>query len=197
MDLSHTQPDKKSIQYISSATVHTESTKPSLEILLLNDCGLRNTHIEVLAAGMRKRSSIQHLYLRGNRFVNGGALSIGVMLRDYENQDSLKGLYLDNNDLGHGVQYIAQALRRNQSLLTLSMCDCKIDAKGCVLIGEALKYNQRLERCDIGYNLICVPDLEGIHLLRQALNFNRTLKDLRLSDTDLSTEGKGVKKRKA
>lgn len=91
--------------------------------------------MEVLAAGIKK-SCLQQLYLRGNRFINGGALSIGVMLRD--SLHHLQGLYLDNNDLSQGIEYIAQALRRNQTLLTLSMCDCKIDSKGCVLIGEAL-----------------------------------------------------------
>lgn len=139
MDLSFTQPDKKSIQYITSATAKIENiSSPSLTTLLLNGCSLRNPQIEVLAGGIRS-SSIRQLYLRGNRFVNGGALSIGVMLRDYDDSlHSLEGLYLDNNDLSQGIQYIAQALRRNQSLLTISMCDCRIDSKGCVLIGEAL-----------------------------------------------------------
>lgn len=112
---------------------------------------------------MRKSSSIRHLYLRSNRFVNDGALAIGVMLRDYDNSSqSLEGLYLDNNDLSQGIQYIAQALRRNSSLLTLSTCDCRIDAKGCALMAEALKYNQRLERYDIGYNSICSPNMDGV-----------------------------------
>jgi Ran GTPase-activating protein (RanGAP) involved in mRNA processing and transport len=141
LDLSYTQPDKKSIQYITSATAKLDSTatSPSLSTLLLNGCGLRNAQLEVLAAGIRKSSScIRQLYLRSNRFINGGALSIGVMLRDYDGLQSLERLYLDSNDLSQGIQYIAQALRRNQSLLTLSICDCKIDAKGCVLLGEAL-----------------------------------------------------------
>lgn len=141
LDISYTQPDKKSIQYIVNATMKNEddNTKsPSLAKLALNGCGLRNYHMEVLASGIRK-SCIKHLYLRGNKFINGGSLSIGVMLRDYEDMSqSLVGLYLDNNDLSQGIEYITQALRRNQSLLTLSMCDCKIDSKGCILIGEAL-----------------------------------------------------------
>lgn len=189
LDLSCTQPDKKAIQYITSATTRNEKSDPSLKTLSFNNCGLRNAQIEVLASGMRKSSSIRHLYLRSNRFVNDGALAIGVMLRDYDNSSqSLEGLYLDNNDLSQGIQYIAQALRRNSSLLTLSTCDCRIDAKGCALMAEALKYNQCLERYDIGYNSICSPNLDGITQLRKALNVNRSLKDLRLAETDLGTE---------
>ncbi|KAG2229426.1 hypothetical protein INT48_004937 [Thamnidium elegans] len=190
LDLSYTQPDKKSIQYIINATIKNEidHNSPSLAKLLLNGCVLRNQHMEVLASGIKK-SCIKHLYLRGNKFINGGALSIGVMLRDYEDSvQSLIGLYLDNNDLSQGIEYITQALRRNQSLLTLSMCDCKIDSKGCVLVGEALKYNQHLEIFDMGYNPLCSSNMDGINQIRQALNINRSLKDLRLTDTDIGTE---------
>ncbi|GAA5805982.1 hypothetical protein HPULCUR_011509 [Helicostylum pulchrum] len=190
LDLSYTQPDKKAILYITNATIKNEidHNSPSLAKLLLNGCGLRNQHMEVLASGIKK-SCIKHLYLRGNKFINGGALSIGVMLRDYEDSvQSLVGLYLDNNDLSQGIEYITQALRRNQSLLTLSMCDCKIDSKGCVLVGEALKYNQHLEIFDMGYNPLCSSNMDGITQIRQALNVNRSLKDLRLTDTGIGTE---------
>ncbi|CEG81164.1 hypothetical protein RMATCC62417_15394 [Rhizopus microsporus] len=70
-----------------------------------------------------------------------GALSIGVMLRDYDNTGgSLEHLELDGNEIGTGIQYIAQALKRNQNLRTLSLRQCKLDAKGCSLIGEALTW---------------------------------------------------------
>lgn len=139
LDLSYTQPDKKGIQYIMSST----TIKPScLKTLLLNGCGLRNQQLELIATYIRKSSSINHLYLRSNKFMNGGSLSIGVMLRDYDDniqiETNLTRLFLDDNDLSQGIQYITQALKRNQSLLTLSICDCKIDAKGCILVGEAL-----------------------------------------------------------
>lgn len=63
------------------------------------------------------------------------------MLRDYDDQDSDKGLEeldVTSNDIRAGIQYIAQALRRNKSLQKISLCDCKIDSKGCALIGEAM-----------------------------------------------------------
>ncbi|CEP06994.1 hypothetical protein [Parasitella parasitica] len=196
LDLSFTQPDKKSIQYLTTATLKYDvsSNIPSLSNLRLDGCGLRAPQLEVLAATIRKFStSLRHLSIRDNRIGIQGALAIGVMLRDYDNADSIQQgiqrLFLDRNDLSQGgIQYIAQALRRNQSLRYLSMCECKIDAKDCILLGEALKYNQRLERFDVARNPLMAPNMDGITSIRQALNVNRSLKDLCLADTGLSTE---------
>ncbi|GAN08442.1 hypothetical protein MAM1_0205d07954 [Mucor ambiguus] len=196
LDLSSTRPDKKSVQYLTAATLKHDisSPIPSLSSLLLNGCNLRAPQLEALSTSIRKsNTSLHHLSIRGNRIGVQGALLIGVMLRDYDNKDmAFKGierLFLDNNDLSQGgIQYIAQALRRNQSLRYLSMCECKIDAKDCILLGEALKYNQYLERFDIGYNPLMTPNMDGITSIRQALNVNRSLKDLCLADSALSTE---------
>lgn len=107
------------------------------------------------------------------------------MLRDYDDGDSgereyrqgLERLVLDTNDIRQGVQYIAQALRRNTSLRSLSLRDCKVDAKGCGFVGEALvssyverhhtneavkKYNQYLEVLDISTNTLNYPTAAGV-----------------------------------
>ncbi|KAI7905584.1 uncharacterized protein BX663DRAFT_500230 [Cokeromyces recurvatus] len=113
------------------------------------------------------------------------------MLRDYDNTGGgLEQLYLDGNDLSQSdsIQYIAQALRRNQRLSVLSMRNCRMDAKGCTMIGEALKYNQHLIKLDISCNPIC-NNLDGIICIKQALNVNHCLQDLCLADTGLDTEG--------
>lgn len=107
----------------------------------MDGCALKPPVLEVLASGVRKSSSLRRLSLRQNKINNQGALWLGVMLRDYDDQDLDKGLEeldVTNNDIRAGIQYIAQALRRNKSLQKLSLCDCKIDSKGCALIGEAL-----------------------------------------------------------
>jgi hypothetical protein len=68
------------------------------------------------------------------------ALWLGVFLRDYDNPmaNGLQYLDISKNDLNQGIQYIAQALRRNINLQQLAMRECNIDANGCTLIGEAL-----------------------------------------------------------
>lgn len=144
-----------------------EDQSPSLYNLILNGCNLRAQQLEVLSIGIRKpNSSIKQLSLRGNKILSQGALSIGVMLRDYDPSEITNGLerlLVDDNDLSQGgVQYIAQALRRNQSLRHLSMCECKMDTRDFVLLCEALKYNQFLERLDIGYNTLCSPNSNGV-----------------------------------
>ncbi|KAI8373405.1 hypothetical protein EDC96DRAFT_37899 [Choanephora cucurbitarum] len=119
------------------------------------------------------------------------ALSIGIMLRDYDNDQlvGLSQLTLDGQEMdAYGIQYIAQALRRNRQLKSLSMRSCKIDAKSCHLLGEALKYNQHLQQLDLACNPLCQPQLEGINQLAQALNINLSLKSLCLAETNLSTE---------
>lgn len=164
-----TQPDKKSLQYILAASVkiNKQDQAPSLYNLILNGCNLRIPQLETLSMGIKKQnSSIKQLSIRGNRILGQGALSIGVLLRDYDQSETANGLerlLLDNNDLSQGgIQYIAQALKRNQSLRHLSMCECKIDSKDFALICEALKYNQFLERLDIGYNPLCSPSHNGV-----------------------------------
>ncbi|CAO3591260.1 unnamed protein product [Absidia cylindrospora] len=201
IDLSGTNPDKKSIQYISQAlsyttktttTNDTTATASKLTSLVMDNCNLRQQQLESLSNVIR-RSSVSYLSLRGNRINQQGAICIGVMLRDYDDSTGgiggLQHLILDNNDIRQGVQYIAQALRRNQSLRLLSITDCKLDVQSCVSIAEALKYNQSLESLDISSNPLCDDQqLEGIHSLKQSLYCNHSLSNLALAETGLGSE---------
>jgi hypothetical protein len=110
----------------------------------MDNCNLRQPQLESLGNAIRK-SSVSYLSLRANRINQQGAICLGVMLRNYDDDGNttrelrqLQHLVLDNNDLRLGVQYIAQALRRNQSLRCLSMVDCKLDAECCVSVAESL-----------------------------------------------------------
>ncbi|KAI8138295.1 hypothetical protein BJV82DRAFT_631776 [Fennellomyces sp. T-0311] len=194
LDLSMTSPDKKAMQYLAQALTApaSSSTKaPSLKRLLMDGCLLKPTSLEILASGVRKSPNLRHLSLANNRINNQGAVWLGVMLRDYDNPETIKGLEylnLDSNDIRHSVQYIAQALRRNRSLATLSLRECKIDAKDCALIGEALKYNQALAKLNISSNNLSQPTSEGILAIKQALYVNWTLKELNMSAAGLTSE---------
>ncbi|KAI8374742.1 uncharacterized protein BYT42DRAFT_417975 [Radiomyces spectabilis] len=186
LDLSFTTPDKKSIQHLAHGI---ESS--SLHTLRMNSCSLRPPQLEVLANGIRQSRSLRHVSLCDNRITHQGALWIGVMLRDYDGHvfsQGLTELALDHNDIRQGIQYIAQALRRNQSLRSLSLQDCKLDSKGCALIGEALKYNQSLENLNISFNGLNAPSIEGIQALKRALYVNRSLKELSLAASGLGSE---------
>ncbi|KAI9488702.1 hypothetical protein BDB00DRAFT_877172 [Zychaea mexicana] len=195
LDLSRTNPDKKAIQYLAQAltaspTAETSSS-PSLKRLLLDGCLLKPQSLEVLASGVRKSPNLRHISLQSNRINNQGAIWLGVMLRDYDSPENIKGLEymnLNNNDIRQGVQYIAQALRRNRSLTELHLHDCKLDPKACAFIGEALKYNQALAKLDISANSLVQPSAEGILAIKQALYVNWKLKELNMSGSGLGSE---------
>ncbi|KAG0179884.1 hypothetical protein DFQ28_002070 [Apophysomyces sp. BC1034] len=197
IDLSSTLPDRKSIQHLANAIMPSTSLEaPSLNSLILDECSLRPQQLETMASAVRKSNCLRSLSLCNNRITHQGAIWVGVMLRDYDDADDggkecrkgLERLVLDNNDIRQGVQYIAQALRRNTSLRSLSMRDCKIDEKGCGFVGEALKYNQNLEALDISLNTLNYPTTEGMMTVRQALYVNRSLKELSLAATGLGSE---------
>ncbi|KAI8048317.1 uncharacterized protein B0P05DRAFT_564433 [Gilbertella persicaria] len=194
LNLSYTQPDKKAIEYLMNAIVKStpDSTRPFLSCLVLDNCNLRVAQLEVLAAGIKKPTCLRQLFISHQRMLNQqGALSIGVMLRDYDTTvyHGLQRLCLDHSPMNsNGIQYITQALRRNQSLRYLSMQDCNIDSASCYLLAEALKYNQFLEKLDLACNALCKPTMEGMTHITQALTINRSLKDFCLAETKIFTE---------
>lgn len=134
----------------------------------MDGCPLKAAQLEVLASKIRNQdNNLRHLSLAGQHRLlsQQGALSIGIMLRDYDSHQlhGLRFLSLDYQEIdAYGMQYITQALRRNQQLKQLSMRECKVDAKSCHLLGEALRYNQHLEQLDLAGNPLCQPHVEGV-----------------------------------
>lgn len=98
-------------------------------------------------------------------------------------------LDLKNNDIGRGVTYIAQVLKRNRTLKVLNLSANRIEPQGLTALAEALKYNSTLETLDLSGNPCCGPSLEGIAALRTMFTVNHTLKRLFLSDTGMTTDG--------
>lgn len=98
-------------------------------------------------------------------------------------------LDLKNNDIGRGVTYIAQVLKRNRTLKVLNLSGNRIEPAGLTALAEALKYNSTLETLDLSGNPCCGPSLEGIAALRTMFTVNHTLKRLFLSDTGMTTDG--------
>ncbi|OZJ02233.1 hypothetical protein BZG36_04550 [Bifiguratus adelaidae] len=208
LDLSNTPIDKKSIAYISEA-ITTSTSDPlrqtSLKTLLLDHCNLKTAQLEQLAVGVRK-STLETLSMRSSRILESAALWIGVMLRDYEDTNAsdesslgsfdagrvwkqgLLHLDLRGNDIRRGVQYIAQSLRRNRSLASLCLAECKIDSVGCSELAMALKSNTDLKVLDLSRNHIASPNMEGVINLKSALLYNSSLAELRLMENDLTSE---------
>ncbi|GBB88317.1 hypothetical protein RclHR1_14890007 [Rhizophagus clarus] len=219
LDLSGINIDKKSATFLAQALIQGNNKLGAvLETLKLDDCGLKNNVLEVLGPSIR-RSNLRNLSLRFNRINHVGAIWIGVMLRDYDDfnycpnntqlspslpayneqemartgklqrKHGIEVLDASGNDLRGGIQYIAQALHRNQSLKELRIQDNRIDSKGLIFLMDGLKYNHTLELFDISRNPVGGPSSEGIIALRNGLPLNTTLKGLFLSNTNLSSEG--------
>jgi hypothetical protein len=121
----------------------------------MDACLFRSSLLEALVPGIKNSTSLKTLSLRSNRINHQGASWIGVMLRDYAGlgyfgnsydsisstasiQSGLERLSLDDNDLRQGIQFVAQALKRNQSLKELGLSGCKIDARSFTFLGDAL-----------------------------------------------------------
>lgn len=137
------------------ASKRTSPNDQTLQTLIMDACLFRPSLFEALAAGIKNSNSLKTLSLRHNRINQQGASWIGVMLRDYADrvpvsssgdsissnssiQYGLERLALDGNDLRLGMQFIAQALKRNQSLKELGLSGCKIDARNFTFLGDAL-----------------------------------------------------------
>ncbi|CAH1757984.1 8976_t:CDS:10 [Entrophospora sp. SA101] len=109
--------------------------------------------------------------------------------RSRNRRQGLEVLDVSGNDLKGGIQYIAQALRRNRSLKELYLLDNRIDSKGLLNLADGFKYNYTLELLDISRNNVGGFSAEGIISLRNSLSVNDSLKKLILSDVNLMTEG--------
>jgi Ran GTPase-activating protein (RanGAP) involved in mRNA processing and transport len=137
------------------ASKKSSANDQTLQTLIMDACLFRPSLFEALAAGIKNSTSLKTLSLRQNRINQQGATWIGVMLRDYADraylsnsgdsissnssvQYGLERLALDGNDLRLGMQFIAQALKRNQSLKELGLSGCKIDSRNFTFLGDAL-----------------------------------------------------------
>ncbi|KAF9971644.1 hypothetical protein BGZ73_005398 [Actinomortierella ambigua] len=219
LNLSNIPIDKKSAEFLGFALrIGRLGFGSRLEELHLDNCGLRGLVLETLAPAIRE-SNIRKLSIKNNRIGAVGGVWLGVLLRDYDdnpnmpvpnnneeqgfrrvfpgtsNPELLKRtrgveiLDLSNNDLRTGTDYVAQTLRRNQSLKYLSLANNNMDANRLVVLADALKFNIGLQTLDLSYNNVCGPMATGITALKNKMIVNKTLTKLVLSKTNLQSEG--------
>ncbi|KAH7890634.1 hypothetical protein F5I97DRAFT_1799297 [Phlebopus sp. FC_14] len=80
LDLSQTNLDKKSVEYIAASL--STAPEPGLVSLRLDDCSLRPNALEALSRVVRT-SSLRNISLRHNRISTAGAVALALMIRDY------------------------------------------------------------------------------------------------------------------
>lgn len=118
------------------------------------------------------------LWLQQNEITAKGAAIIADGLRD---NTTLEALELSGNHLSDkGIDYLAQALMMNNSILTKLYCGSNgITDQGAQYIAQLLKKNRTLTRLDLSFNEI---GDRGVRRLATTLaHFNTTLIQLNLS----------------
>ncbi|CAM2702981.1 unnamed protein product [Rotaria socialis] len=100
---------------------------------------------------------------------------------------TLTELSLEKNRIGQqGAQYIADALRMNQTLTTLCLDTNQIGQRGAEHIADALKTNRTLTTLYLGENQI---GQYGARHIAEALKTNRTLTTLGLEQNQIGQKG--------
>ncbi|KAF9165440.1 hypothetical protein DFQ26_000121 [Actinomortierella ambigua] len=219
LNLSNIPMDKKSAEFLGFALrIGRLGFGSRLEELHLDNCGLRGPVLETLAPALRE-TNIRKLSIKNNRIGAMGGVWLGVLLRDYDDNPSvpvpnnneeqgfrrvfpgasnpellkrtrgIEILDLSNNDLRTGTDYVAQTLRRNQSLKYLSLANNNMDANRLVVLADALKFNTGLQTLDLSQNSVCGPMATGITALKNKMTVNKTLTKLVLANTNLQSEG--------
>ncbi|ORY02619.1 RNI-like protein [Basidiobolus meristosporus CBS 931.73] len=206
LDLSGIPLDKKSARQIGPYFASRQ--KNGLQSLKLDECGLKSNILEFIVPSLR-RSSIRSLSLRKNQINHVGALWIGVLLRDYEDDVApdimysrarpcpppvfgwkvgLERLDVSMNEIKGGIQYVAQSLKRNLMLRELILTQNGIDTRGMTQLADSLALNKNLKLFDLSRNP-CGMSTDGIIAVRSALASNDTLETLVLSETRINSEG--------
>ena len=97
-------------------------------------------------------------------------------------------LNLSSNNIGDdGAKMIADALKVNHSLKTMSLIGNIIGDDGAKFIADALKDNHCLKMLLLSNNSICD---DGAKMIADAMNVNHSLRTLVLSDNKISSDGK-------
>ncbi|CAG8583038.1 3136_t:CDS:10 [Gigaspora rosea] len=209
LDLSGTYIDKKSATFLAQALIEGNNMSGAvLETLKLDGCpGIRRSNLRYLSLRYNRINNSGAVWI-GVMLRDYDTLNLRLddeplspVLSEFNEQvevqaetscirkNGLEILDVTGNDIRSGIQYISQALRRNQSLKELHLSENRIDFKGLIFIADGVKHNCHLDLLDISRNPVGGPSVEGVTSLRNALSLNTTLKKLFLSNTQLSTEG--------
>ncbi|KAJ3322080.1 hypothetical protein HDU76_013953 [Blyttiomyces sp. JEL0837] len=196
LDMSGVQFDRRGAAYLNHALGYGSCT---LEYLKLEDCRIRASLLETLCPGIR-RSQIRHLSFRNNRMPWDCAPYLADLIwHDRSNSQHgnnsgpqyarcLKTLDLRGNDLRHGITAFCVALARADVLQGLNLRENKLDPSNLYAIADALRVNTGLRWLNLAGNNVCGSE-DCVISLKEALISNKTLQDLSLANTNLTSEG--------
>lgn len=172
-------------------------TNRTLVVLFLECNSIGDIGACHLAHSAAHHPHLQHLYLSHNRIGDNGACAWGEALSGVSGIDGglggsqLRVLKLAHNHIGsRGAAALGEALRRNCRLRTLVLdSNPSLGAAGVSFLAEGLKCNESLTAIDLSHccdasttNLRGkTPEQQAMRALLSALETNRTLKELVMS----------------
>jgi Ran GTPase-activating protein (RanGAP) involved in mRNA processing and transport len=149
----------------------------SIQVLDLSWNNIGNVGVISLVEGMMNNQNLRVLNLDNCDMV--GSQGAAAVARLLESNATIEELGLSNNKIGDdGCIALADGLSRNQGLRVLSLRLCQVGNEGAEQFGLTMKFNDHIERLDLGANLITE---EGFVALAEGLSCNTTLLDLDLS----------------
>lgn len=163
-----------------------------LEILHINtqhnylsqtDNRIAGQGMRVLALALRMNKNVHTLNLSQNNLGDVGAKHVAYMLQNC----GIKHLNLDYNDIkADGVEKIADSLRDNRTLESLSLVDNLAKDKGAQALARMIEHNKKVKHLNLTNNDIREA---GAEHLASCIQSNRTIETLILTKNKIGLDG--------
>ena len=115
-------------------------TNTTCRVLTLNNCGMEDSHVSSLSAGLKQNYVLLSLRLVDNKISDNGAIALASALKEHP---SLKELSLDGNQIGNlGAKALGDMLKTNNNLIELILSHNQIEDIG--VFSDALEKNSSL-----------------------------------------------------
>ncbi len=163
-----------------------ESNTHVKTILLCCDWHIPNTKtLLYILNGLTYNTTVTRIIL-SNKIIRG-SLTIGI--RDFiKTTSTIKFLRLNKNVLGDDetIAILAEGIKTNTSIETLSLSDNEIGNKGAKILGNALEINRSITDIDLYSNKI---GDEGVIALTETLKINTNIRKLCLFANQIGPKG--------
>ncbi|XP_077366510.1 dynein regulatory complex subunit 5 [Festucalex cinctus] len=155
----------------------------TLKVVRLHESHIDDQKCKLLAKHLTGHPSLIELNLSHNVIGDKGAKAVSILL----NSSKLEVVNLSDNIIRDvGANFIAEALFKNYSLLSLNLRINRVTDEGGQAIAKALLNNGTLRHLHLGANLLTAPTAVT---LAEVLAQNQTLETINLSCNKLGVDG--------
>jgi Ran GTPase-activating protein (RanGAP) involved in mRNA processing and transport len=164
---------------------------PSLHSLVLRDCTLGSAELAELAPALYHNTSIKVLDLSENEL---DGMESATLLRDIlRSNKTMTALDLSGNRLGETtgtVEYIADGLGSNSTLLKIDLSSCALRDGGVSILAQSLgSRNTTLQKLTLHWNAITST---GVGVLLETMEQSSHITDLVLDYNPIKNDGASI-----